>query len=178
MTRLLVLDLATVVGFAVGTERGIEDHGCHRLPSTGTDIAAFLKAYRAWLTSMIQRHLPNEVVFEMPILPSVTNLATLRKLYSLAGLTELITKDLGSRVSEANLMDIRRHFIGTARAPKEIPKPDRRQWMKDEITTACRARGFRPGSDDAADAIALFSYFMSCRVPGFVLAGTEIAVAA
>lgn len=176
--RLLVLDLATHTGFAVGTERGIEDHGCHRLPNTGGDIAAFLKAYRAWLTSMIQRHLPNEVVFEMPILPSITNLATLRKLYSLAGLTELIAKDLGCRVSEANLMDIRRHFIGTTRAPKETPKVDRRQWMKDQIGTRARQLGFRPGSEDAADAIALFSYVMSCHVPGFVLAGNEIARAA
>jgi Holliday junction resolvasome RuvABC endonuclease subunit len=178
MTRLLVLDLATNLGFAVGTERGVEDHGSHRLPSTGNDIAAFLKAYRAWLTSAIQRFNPDEVVFEMPIMPSVTNLATLRKLYSLCGLTELIAKDLGCQVSEANLMEIRRHFIGTARAPKEIPKADRRQWMKDRIVSSARARGFRPANDDDADALALFAYAMHCRVPGFVLSGDEIARAA
>lgn len=176
--RLLCLDLATSVGFSVGTESGVEAHGSHRLPSTGNDIAAFLKAYRAWLTSMIQRHLPHEVVFEMPILPATTNIATLRKLYCLAGLTELIAKDLGCRVGEANLMDIRRHFIGTARAPKEVPKEDRRKWMKDRITSSARKRGFRPANDDDADALALFAYAMHCRVPGFVLAGDEIEAAA
>lgn len=177
--RLLVLDLATNAGFAVGTEAGVEDHGSHRLPTTGNDLAAFLKAYRAWLTSMIQRHLPHEVVFESPILTGATNIATLRKLYSLAGLTELIAKDLGCRVGEANLMDIRRHFIGVCRAPKEIKEQsERRKWLKDRITSSARTRGFRPINDDDADALALFSYAMSCRVPGFVLAGDEIARAA
>jgi hypothetical protein len=176
--NLLVLDLATQLGFCFGTEAGVVQHGSHRLPSTGGDIAAFLKAYRAWLTSAIHCNKPDEVVFEMPIMPSVTNLATLRKLYSLCGLTELIARDLGCRVSEANLMDIRRHFIGTARAPSTIPKPERRQWMKDQIVSKTRQLGFRPCNEDAADAIALFSYVMSCRVPGFILAGTEIPVAA
>lgn len=176
--RLLCLDLATSVGFSVGTESGVEAHGSHRLPSTGNDIAAFLKAYRAWLTSMIQRHLPHEVVFESPILVGSNGIAALRKLYSLAGLTELIAKDLGCRVSEANLMQIRKHFIGATRAPAEVPKAERRQWMKERIISSARKRGFRPANDDDADALALFAYAMHCRVPGFVLAGDEIEAAA
>lgn len=176
--NLLVLDLATQTGFCFGTEAGVVQHGSYRLPSTGGDIASFLNDFRHWLSGTISRLKPDEVVFEMPIMPATANLHTLRKLYSLCGVTELIARDMGCRVSEANLMDIRRHFIGTARAPSNIPKPERRQWIKDAVGTKARQCGFRPCNEDDADALGLFSYVMSCRFPAYVLTGTEIAVAA
>ncbi len=75
-------------------------------------------------------------------------------------------------------MDIRRHFIGSCRAPKEIPQKERRAWIKDSTVTMCRKRGFRPADDNDADALALFSYAMSRRLPNFELLGAEIARAA
>jgi len=177
--RLLVLDLATQLGFAVGTEAGVIEHGWHKLPSTGDDIGAFLQAYRTWLVERIDDHQPEEIMFEMPILPGLGNLATLRKLYSLCGATELIARDNYRRVSEANLLQIRKHFIGSAHAPREIKgKEERRRWLKETTMAECRRRGFRPANSDDADALALFAYGMHCRVPGFVLAGTELQVAA
>lgn len=176
--RLLCLDLATFLGFAFGDDAGVQAHGSHRLPSTGEDIGSFLNAYWAWLDPAISRWQPEEIVFESPILPGTTNLATCRKLYSLAAVTEMMAQNRHIRCREANLMDIRRHFIGACRAPKDVPAKERRAWIKDVTVTMCRKRGFRPADDNAADALALFSFAMSKRDPNFELLGSEIARAA
>lgn len=185
------LDLATITGFCVGDETRVEEHGSFRLPSTGSDIGAFLHAYRQWLVFGVNRWKPNEIVFESPILPGTTNLHTCRKLYGLTGFTELIARDHAIPCREANLTDIRGHFIGVPRAPKHVKcgpackrkrcghcKAARRKWIKETTITACRNLGFRPDDDNDADALAGFSFVLSTRVRGFVLAGTELAVAA
>lgn len=185
------LDLATILGFCIGNEAGVEEHGSFRLPSTGSDIGAFLHAYRQWLSFGVRRWMPNEMVFESPILPGTTNLHTCRKLYGLCGITELIARDHGIPCREANLTDIRGHFIGAPRAPSHVKcepgckrkacgpcKNARRAWIKEATITQCRKRGFRPEDDNDADALAGFSFVMSTRVKDFALAGSEIAVAA
>lgn len=185
------LDLATILGFCVGTEASVEEHGYFRLPSTGSDIGAFLHAYRQWLVFGVNRWHPHEIVFESPILPGTTNLHTCRKLYGLCGMTELIARDHAIPCREANLTDIRTHFIGAPRAPHSLRcetgckakscgrcRNARRVWLKESTITACRAHGFRPEDDNDGDALAGFSFVVSRRVPGFVLAGTEIARAA
>jgi hypothetical protein len=176
--KLMVLDLATVAGFCVGDEAGVQDHGSFKLPSTGGDIGTFLSAYRTWLLAAIDRWAPTEIVFEMPILPSTTNLATVRKLYSLCGVTELLAKERAIRCAEANLMDIRRHFIGASRAPSCVPAKERRQWIKERTISECRRRGFRPIDDNAGDALALFSFVMTSRRSTFLMLGNEIERAA
>lgn len=185
------LDLATITGFCVGDESRVEEHGSFRLPSTGSDIGTFLHAYREWLGFGVTRWAPDEIVFESPILPGTTNLHTCRKLYGLCGLTELIARDHRTPCREANLTDIRGHFIGAARAPKHVKcqtdckrkqcghcKAMRRAWIKESTITACRKLGFRPEDDNDADALAGFSFVLSTRVAGFALAGAEIARAA
>lgn len=189
--RLLVLDLATHLGFCFGDEAGVIEHGSHILPSTGPDIGAFLHAYAGWLGEKLMSWPIEKIVFEMPILGTGANLATLRKLYSLCGLTELIAKTQGLPCGEANLTDIRRHFIGVCRAPKEtLCSPGcsrkkcgrcsgaRRAWLKHTTIAACRRLGFSPSDDNDADALALFSFCMSSADPAFILAGDEIARAA
>lgn len=176
--RLLVLDLASHTGFCFGTEAGVEDHGTHHLPITGNNIGLFLSDFRRWLCGRIGKYQPDEIVFEMPILPAATKLIILRKLYALCGETELTALDMKCECSEANLIDIRRHFIGRCRAPSDIPPKARRPWMKEQIVAMCRKRGFRPADDNAADALALFSFVMSLRHPGFEILGNELARAA
>lgn len=189
--NLLVLDLATATGFCFGTEAGPIEHGSFKLPSTGGDIGSFLAAYRRWLSAAISRWAPDEIVFEMPILGQGMALPVLRKLYGLCGLTELIAQDRHVKCGEANLLDIRRHFIGSHRAPKDVQctpgckakscgrcRDLRRKWLKETTISMCRARGFRPGDDNAADALALFSFVQSTRNPTWELLGTEIARAA
>lgn len=177
--RVLALDLATKLGFCFGTDAdGVIEHGSYKLPSTGADIGKFLFAYRNWLDRALSVYLPDELVFEMPILPSTANLGTLRKLYSLCGFTELLCQDRHVAVREANLSDIRRHFVGVVRAPNTIPRLQRRKWLKDLTVTKCSELGFRTEDDNDADALALFSYVMASTLTGFVMAGSETARAA
>lgn len=189
--KTLCLDLASVVGFAVGDAASVQAHGSFALPKTGNDIGAFLHSYRAWLSAGISRWTPQEIVFESPILPDTTSIHTLRKLYGLCGITELLAQDSHIICREANLLDIRGHFIGARRTPKEINcepgcttrgcghcRNARRRWTKDATISMCRKRGFRPSDDNDADALALFSFVQSTKNPKFELLGTEIARAA
>jgi len=57
----------------------------------------------------------------------------------------------------------RSFFIGHARAPKSIPKPnDRRKWLKAKVMIECFNRGLEPKDDNAADALGLMFYCLSC----------------
>lgn len=176
--RILCLDLATSLGWACGGPDRPISHGVIKLPKTGEDIGRFLAAYREWLGHAIEEMAPTEIIFEAPILLGLTSITTLRKLYSLAGVTELVAFDYELPVREANLTDIRKHFIGVTRAPKEIVKERRRQWMKDRIVGECRGRGFDVAGDDDADAIAILSYGISLKHPSFVLQAVTEARAA
>lgn len=189
--KILALDLASATGFALGDGGAISAHGTFKLPSTGPDIGSFLADFREWLTGRVVEWEPELIAFEMPILPDTTAIHTLRKLYSLAGMTELIARDHDTPVEESNLSDIRDHFIGATRAPRAISctpgcktkgcnrcRTARRQWLKDRTIAACKDRGFRPQDDNAADAIALYSFVLSIVAPGVELVSHETAEAA
>lgn len=165
--RVLALDLATATGWAVGSPHGGRvSHGVIRMPKTGEDIGRFLAHFRDWLGPAIEELAPEEIVYEMPILPTTTSLQTVRKLNGLCGQAEVTARDYKVLCTEANLDDIRNHFIGMARAPKEIgrglskekKREVRRRWMKDRTITECHMRGFKVAGDDDADALALLSY--------------------
>lgn len=171
MMRILALDLATATGWACGSLEPLPIiHGVLKLPKTGEDIGRFLYAFREWLGHAIEETAPTEIIFESPILRGENGIAALRKLYSLAGVTEMIALDYKIPVSEANLTSIRQFFIGTARAPKEIiGKEKRRQWLKAKTVAEGRRRGFRVVDDNDGDALALLAFALSLKHPGFVL---------
>lgn len=170
MTTILALDIATCTGFAIGDpENGVTDHGSHRLPKTGDDIGAFLSAYRDWLTAKICECKPWTVIFEAPVLPGTgkTSIGTLRRLYSLAGLTELVAHDNKLDCQEANVSDITTHFVG-ANAPRFGDK------RKQATIAKCRERGWRVIDDNDADALALLDYALSLVKPARALDSTPL----
>lgn len=181
MTRVLALDLATKTGWACGSTEGTPvSHGVVAMPKTGEDIGKFLAVFEGWLLTAIDEMGPDEVVFESPILPEQTAIATLRKLYSLAGVTELVVTRLIERgqnmqTREAALGDIRQHFIGIRQAPKDIRGSEaRRKWMKAKVIAECRKRGFNVAGDDDADAIALLSLRLSQLDKNYSLNSTPL----
>lgn len=160
--RVLALDLSTNTGWACGSTEGTPvSHGVCAMPKTGEDIGWYLHHFRAWLIEAIDEMAPDQIVFEAPIMPSQTSIATLRKLYSLAGVTELVARDRKILVWESQLDHIRSHFIGITRAPRDVPKDKRRQWIKNKVIAECQRRGFSVCGDDDADAIALLSLRLS-----------------
>lgn len=173
--RVLALDLATNTGWACGSTEGTPvSHGICAMPKTGEDIGWFLSHFRAWLLEAIDEMEPDQIVFEMPIMPEKTSIATLRKLYSLAGVTELVARDRKILVTEANLNEIRGHFIGIKQAPKDVPKDKRRKWIKDKVIAECRKRGFSVSGDDDADALALLSLRLSQLSKDYSLNGAPL----
>lgn len=149
MNYLLTLDLATHIGWTRGRpDDRYFDFGTHGLPKTGDDIGAFLSAYQDWLSDI----LPNVelCVFEAPILPPKTRIETLRKLYGLAGHTEVVCRYAGVKCMEVNLMQVRA-FIGAH--------------GKAGVIEAIRRYGFDPADDDQADAIAVRLYVLHRLYP-------------
>lgn len=161
--RILALDLATKFGWACGSPGGDPyTFGSVQLPKgTGDDLGRFLQPYRDWLNMALDEMDPTEIVFESPILPGTTNIATVRKLGSLCGVTELVAVDRKIPVREAGMQDVRKHFIGTTKAPKQLPQKKRRQWLKDLVVSTCIKRGFNVTDDDQGDAVALLDYMVA-----------------
>jgi crossover junction endodeoxyribonuclease RuvC len=169
--RILALDLATSTGWACGTLEGTPiAHGVLRLPKTGEDLGRFGEAFENWLGPAIEDMAPTEIIYESPIMPKLTSMTTLRKLGGLCFVTEIIARRYKVLVREANLVHIRKHFIGTTQAPRAITTPElRRRWLKDRTIAECRQRGFHVAGDDDADAVALLSFALSLYRPDFVL---------
>jgi Holliday junction resolvasome RuvABC endonuclease subunit len=157
VTTLLALDLASKTGWAFGevAERPLTpieanahakceiESGTVRFSGEG---GAFFRSFATWLTTMLNRHQPNIVVFEAPVLPSRTQLKTIRRLYTLAGLTEMLAEPLVDQVFEAHLQAIKKHATGNGRADKAA------------MMRAAQAMGWRPVDDNEADALWLHSY--------------------
>ncbi len=149
---LLSLDLSSHVGWSRGRpdDRHFE-YGTHVLPKTGEDVGDFLYAYREWLGEALDS--VSLCCMEAPILPKVTSLATCRKLYGLAGVTELMCRDKAIKCREVNLMSVKA-FIGVA------------GMGKDAMVRAIRRYGFDPQDDNQADAIAVRLFVLHALYPG------------
>lgn len=164
--RLLCLDLATNTGYACGSlAEGVIESGSYRLPKTEDDVGLYLAYFRKWLESSVRRLEPREIIFEMPVLPPLgkTTLITLRKLYGLCGLTELVAQDLSLSCAEANVSDVCSHFLGRGYPRASDPR-------KRATVAKCRERGWTPRDEDNADALALLDFALAKKRPSHALA--------
>ena len=151
--RIIALDLATCTGIAIGEPDEIPVLSHHRLPSTGPDIGRFLDAGDDWFRRLLAKHLPTLVVFEAPVLPQTTQIATVRKLHGLAGVIEMVCYRTGVEVAEVHLQSVKKALTGKGNAKK----PD--------MVAACRAYGFDPKVDDEADAFGAWLLTVRTRYP-------------
>lgn len=166
--RILALDLASCTGWAVGSPSdGVIEHGSYRLPKTGEDVGMFLAYFRKWLESTLTRIKADEVIFESPIMPKQTSLATLRKLYGLAGVTEEIVYERNLQCAEARIDQICKHFLG-------VGYPKKHDAKKAATVEKCRALGFKVVDDNDADAIALLDLAISIKKPSHALDTTPL----
>lgn len=153
--RILGLDLATSVGFAVGDpENGEPRFGTHRLPSTGDDIGRFLHAFDYVLSDIITLENPTNVVFEAPILATRTTISTARKLMCLAGHTELVCLRRSISCRECHLQTVKKFFTGSGRADKAA------------MIEAAKRHGWLVEDDNAADALAVWALAVHSVSPG------------
>ena len=153
---VLALDIATCSGWAFGTPGEAPRFGTFTLPQTGDDLGRFAYTFMQWLHAKISELEPKEVVFEAPILPSSTNIITLKKLYGLAVIAEVVCISKGVPCSEISNGSWRKSFLG-----QSYPSGGTRDELKRAVISACRQMGWEPNSSDDADALGIW-YVASC----------------
>jgi len=152
--QILALDLARVVGWALGTVNSAPE--CGSLPIVNPDAtdAKLFWSWRQYLRDFLSLH-PDVglVIFEAPLphlMTGKTNIRTIRRLIGLVAVTEELLYDRQLDVREARVSDVRTHFLGSNRHRREEAK---------RLTIArCRQLGWKVEDDNAADAAALFDY--------------------
>lgn len=162
---LLTLDLATLTGFAFGPgDTGeLPTIGSHRLPSTGDDVGRFLAAYRDWLVAKVSEVEPELVVFEAPILASVTTITVTRKLQGLAGVTEMVITDLNATYRKLGAAEIEVAEVATTSVKKALTGSGRAD--KDQMIAGARLYGLNPSCSDEADAFGVWLLTVRKRFP-------------
>lgn len=153
---ILALDIATTSGWAFGAPGQTPRYGTFTLPPTGDDLGRFAFNFMQWAIAKVRELEPKEVVFEAPIMPRETNILTLKKLYSLSVICELVCIAQGVPCSEIPAGSWRKSFLGPSYPPNGT-----RDELKRAVIAACRQMGWEPNSTDDADALGIW-YVASC----------------
>lgn len=166
MTSILALDVATTTGWAFGRSGELPQHGTYTLPPgpAPRQVAAF----SGWLMALIDRHEPRELVFEAPILPRKANIVTLRKLYGLALIVEMVCDKKQLPCSEVLPQEWRDPFLGQMRPiTSGLTTEQRRKALKDAVMRVCRLYKWQPKDDNDADALGIWYFSLCHRDPRF-----------
>lgn len=159
---ILSLDLASTSGWAYGPVGERPIYGSLRFAPVGAERAAYFRCLREWLHLFGQTNKIEIVVFEAPIpasfLKGHTNMNTMMLLYGLANHVEEYFYKSGITVFEADVADIRRHFLGSGR-------PYKRAEAKRAVIRKCQALDWWPQDENAADALACWHYQCSLLKP-------------
>ncbi len=155
----MALDLAGVVGFAVGrpSDRGPLLYS-FQLPGAAGEYGVTYVAFEQLLEQQIDLHEPALIVFEAPLpigQPGQikTNVHAVRRQGGLAAVCELVGYRRGIRTYEAGLSSVRAHFIQNGRPGRD---------GKRLVMRMCDTLGWRYPDHNAADAAAVWSYTVAC----------------
>jgi plasmid stabilization system protein ParE len=148
--NVIALDLASLLGFAVGRLSERPRFGSFQLPSTAEDVGRYISAYDDWLQPVLDFEEPEGLLFEAPSLFMKTTPITVEKLNGLATHTQFLCHRRGVRCWSANPSKLKSHWTGRGNAQK----PDMM-----EVARRC---GFQVLDDNQSDAIAIFSWAVEC----------------
>jgi len=154
---LLTLDLGAKTGWCAGRGDSLPTVGTIYLPATGEDIGAYAAVARRELHLLIARFCPDILVFEAPVLPSSTTLATTRKLQGLAWQVELTCHDLGVTCQEEFLQSVKKTMTGSGNASKQMMvDAARRMGLTPRVYNGRNRRGEPEEQSDEADAAGIW----------------------
>ena len=174
MGGVLALDLATTTGWAYGNpEDGLSptilestsrvapppySYGSKIIGRSAWPDGRIFDAAETYLNDLITIHNPSVLVYEAPFVGKSEKLAVPFRLLNLAGLAEKLgyQREI-ARVFSANVSTVRKHFIGHGRLPGGE--------AKDAVIARCKAIGWDPKTEDAADALAVLDYAIHCLNP-------------
>lgn len=177
MKRILALDIATVTGAASDKPRGAfsaidRPYTFHfRTPVDAFgDYGRAFGTFERWLMDTIIAHEPDVVAFEAPLIvggrhgtTAPTNVATVRLLLGLCSIAELVAHRAQLECFETHIQSVRKHFTGSGRAQKR------------DVLERCRVLGWHVGTNDEADAAAIWDYARHTLRAGPVIAGPLMA---
>lgn len=163
---ILALDLSTRCGWACGRAGDRPDYGTIRIGGQregGNLGLAFAGAVDAIADLHAVQHF-ERVVMEAPLPPAAqTHAHTARMQLGLAAVVELWCWRRDIPCTEASALTVRGKVIGRTRFGG-------RDEGKAAVIAWCEAQGWRPGDDNAADALLLLAYAQGVRAQPSLLA--------
>lgn len=169
---ILALDLASTTGVAEGRPGERPRAWTWRLGSAGSSQAHRL----AELLKLTSQHLmvsrPDQIWIEAPMAPAVMvdiggSAQTAAFLFGCPAVVKAVAYLRGIyRVTEANVQDVRHHFINR----RTLPKGEGKRVVIDR----CRVLGWEVENDNEADAAALWSYACGQHNPRLAAAVTPL----
>lgn len=191
---VLALDQSTTaIGWALGSPGSAPTCGTFAPPKSEDkdDYVPFLDATDNWLRGLILCESVTHLFFEQPLMPRAgvkwvrkgkkpipvpyveTNIDTLRKLYSLAGVIELLAGRQGVDCRETNLARWRSWFLSGQ------PRPKGTKALKAAVIARCEEYGWAPQNDNEGDALGIWAHgcnsltgYVPQRGPGELFAET------
>ncbi len=161
---ICALDIATTTGVAVGEIGGRPKWAVRTFPSGEAGTGQVVSMFRAWLGEMCTRYRPVMLVFESPYIPHAggfmpINPTTLRRLIAMVETASSVAFERNIRCYEAPGSQATKYLTGKARWGVKGDKSDvARARKKAAVIAACLRHGWDvEGSDDAADALALWA---------------------
>jgi hypothetical protein len=164
----VALDIATDTGVAVwypDSDLGRPLLSTIRCPSDPEEVARPMEKLRVALADIHTMDPITHLFFEAAILPNPvinedgravqrTNIKTVYKLCSLAGMTEWFAGRVGAQCRQVEQQKWRKHFIGRGTGPTAE--------LKRMAKEAARMRGWAPQNDHEADAAGVLDYGLAC----------------
>jgi hypothetical protein len=163
MTDILALDVATTTGWARGELGGIPQSGSVRFGTMHDGAHQVFGKALAWISNFLEpAPRPDILMIEAMLPPDAmrgqTSKAVRDRLAGLHGIMKGVAHLRGiGEIAEANVGDVRAHFIFDRQARREIAKR--------ETLLQCKALDWPAQNDNAADACALWSYACSLIDP-------------
>lgn len=151
---VLCLDLARKLGWCVGIPGARPHYGTVEL--RGATHGAVYASLVDWLEDAIRLHRPAEIIAEAPLVRGDhAGMDAGRLALGMIAHLELVAHDHSIRLLEEHVSRTRKHVIGRGNFARGTAKSEVMAW--------CRANGFDPGDDNAADAIVLWKHVEQLR---------------
>lgn len=152
---ILALDIATRMGWCMGSLRGKLTFGSVQLAPEGSSDAAVGYGALQWLGRQLSAFRPRVLAFEAPLNPQMmggkTNRRTLRRLMGLPFVIETVAYGYGVYdLREVEVGDLRHYWLGK----RNVPGAQAKRLVNEKM----RALGHVTSDYDASDAIAVHRF--------------------
>ncbi|MFY0633656.1 MAG: hypothetical protein JXQ91_07585 [Vannielia sp.] len=169
--RVLALDIASTTGAAVGDTGGAPKAWSFNLGKGSNGLRYARLMQMIW--NVCKEHSPDLVAIEAPTAGNYTN----QFLVGLAACAEGTALMAGSKVQVCMSPSIRKHFLGKHLTAKDFPhlkRPAAKKAIKGQVMARCALLGWEAEDDNAADALALWSYACAQHDPKFAYQHTPL----